>query len=156
MKKILVFILLSFLIVGCQDKETNKEEVKKDPEVQIDEKGDKVVVNLFYWTGCSHCHDEKEWLETLEANNDYLKVNYYEVTEYDELVTSVRNEFLIEGSSVPLTVIGTDYFIGFGNSSKARIMNTIEKYKEVDYCDIVEKIENGEDTLECYDVNNNE
>ena len=35
-------------------------------------------------------------------------------------------------------------------------MNTIEKYKEVDYCDIVEKIENGEDTLECYDVNNNE
>ena len=156
MKKVLVFLLLSFLIVGCQDKETNKEEVKKDPEVQIDEKGDKVVVNLFYWNGCSHCHDEKEWLETLEANNDYLKVNYYEVTEYDELVTSVRNEFLIEGSSVPLTVIGTDYFIGFGNSSKARIMNTIEKYKEVDYCDIVEKIENGEDTLECYDVNNNE
>lgn len=155
MRKVLLLIVFCLLIVGCNNNKQNKDDVLKEPEVQINEDEDKVIINLFYWESCSHCHEEIGWLETIERNYDYLAVKYYEVEEYTELVDNVRNELAIEGSSVPLTVIGTDFFIGFGGSAKAKIMNTIEKYSGHDYCDLVNLIKNNEDTGSCFDKNNN-
>ena len=159
MKKYLIMLLAVFCLVGC-NKQTKKDNNIIDEPVVIDEPTDpepideKIVeINLFHWNQCSHCKDEIAWLTELAERNSYIKINYYEVTEYEELVSKVRKELEIKDQAVPLTVIGSDYILGFGDSTKAKMMNMIEKYHEKDYCDLVTLIVNGEDTEDCYKQN---
>ena len=148
MKKILIVMLL-FILVGC-----NKTEDKEEPTVDPKDPEYVVTINLFHWNQCSHCKEEITWLKELDERRDDIKINYYEVNEYPDLVESVREELYVLSEGVPLTVIGTDYILGFGDSTKARITNLIDKYADKDYCDIVSLIINGEDTTECYLQNN--
>ncbi|MBR3524174.1 MAG: hypothetical protein IKN87_05815 [Bacilli bacterium] len=149
---VIVLLLLLFVVVGCNNntkKENNNNNNKHTPTPTPAEESF-VVINLFHWSECSHCQEEIEWLKEVEKRNDKIKVNYYEVTEYEDLVDQVRTELGIMGEGVPLTVIGSDYILGFSDSMKARIMNLVDKYQEKDYCDIVPLIENSEDTTNCY------
>ena len=139
-----IMILLIILLVGCNAKK------EKEPETPITPVENQVVINLFHWSQCSHCQEEIAWLKEIEKRNDYIKINYYEVTEYTDLVAKVRDELGILGDGVPITVIGTDYILGFGDSIKAKMMNLIDKYHEKDYCDIVPLIIDNKDTSECY------
>ena len=148
MKKVLIIMLL-FLLVGC-----NKTEDKEEPTVDPKKPEYVVTINLFHWNQCSHCKEEITWLKELDERRDDIKINYYEVNEYPDLVESVREELYVLSEGVPLTVIGTDYILGFGDSTKARITNLIDKYADKDYCDIVSLIISGEDTTECYLQNN--
>lgn len=148
MKKVLIIMLL-FLLVGC-----NKIEDKEEPTVDPKDPEYVVTINLFHWNQCSHCKEEITWLKELDERRDDIKINYYEVNEYPDLVESVREELYVLSEGVPLTVIGTDYILGFGDSTKARITNLIDKYADKDYCDIVSLIINGEDTTKCYLQNN--
>ena len=146
--KILIIMLL-FLLVGC-----NKTEKTVEPTVDPKKPENVVVINLFHWNQCSHCKEEITWLKELEQRRDDIKINYYEVTEYTDLSEAVREELYVMGDGVPLTVIGTDYIVGFGDSTKARITNLIDKYADKDYCDIVSLIIDNKDTEECYLQNN--
>lgn len=147
MKKILIVMLL-FILVGCGKVKT------EEPIVEPKEPDNVVVINLFHWNQCSHCKEEITWLKELDERRDDIKINYYEVTEYTDLVTAVREELYVMGEGVPLTVIGTDYILGFGDSTKARITNLIDKYSGKDYCDIVSLVKDNKDTEECYLQNN--
>ena len=155
--KTLILFIIIFAVILCafgineyffNNSNDNDNDIKETPIVEVNE--NVVVVNLFHWSECSHCQEEIEWLKEVEKRNDKIKVNYYEVTEYEDLVNQVRTELGIMGEGVPLTVIGSDYILGFSDSMKARIMNLVDKYQEKDYCDIVPLIENSEDTTNCY------
>lgn len=98
---------------------------------------EKVVLNLFYSDTCPHCHAEIEYLKTLEGKYKNLEINYYEKDEYKELITLVRQRLDINNSYVPLTVIGTDYLIGFNDDTKNQIVSMINSYNNSSYCDIV-------------------
>lgn len=154
MKKTFVIVICMLLLctVGCSNNKEKEKENKPEPIKQATE--NQVVINLFHWNQCSHCKEEISWLKGLENKYSYLKVNYFEVGAEEELTSKIRLELNITNSSVPLTVIGTDYIIGFGGSAKAKIMNTIDKYKEFEYCDLVNLVVNNESTLECYNINN--
>lgn len=161
MKKLFLFLITILLITGCS-KDVNNE--KNDPGVEPTKPATKkervgnndVIVNLFYWNSCSHCHEEIEWLKYIDEKYENVSVNYYEITEYNDLDQKVRNALSIESTSVPLTIIGTDYYIGFGDSSKAKLMNSIENNASFESCNIVDKIANGEDFSSCYDISINE
>ena len=114
MKKVLIIMLL-FLLVGC-----NKIEDKEEPTVDPKDPEYVVTINLFHWNQCSHCKEEITWLKELDERRDDIKINYYEVNEYPDLVESVREELYVLSEGVPLTVIGTDYILGFGDSSQER------------------------------------
>ena len=147
MKKYIIIVLILLLAIGCnkvENNDNNKKEEKKVEPTNI------VTINLFHWSQCSHCKEEITWLKELEKRKDYIKINYYEVTEYTDLSNAVREELSVLGDGVPLTVIGTDYILGFGDSTKARLTNLIEKYHEKEYCDIVPLIQNNQDTTDCY------
>ena len=144
MKKIIIVMLL-FVLVGC-----NKAEKTKEPVVEPTEPENVVTINLFHWNSCSHCKEEIAWLKELQERRNDIKINYYEVTEYTELQDKVREELYVMGDGVPLTVIGTDYILGFGDSTKARITNLIDKYADKDYCDVVSLIKDNKDTTDCY------
>ena len=143
MKKYIIILLLVLFAVGCNKAKTNEEE-PVTPTANV------VVVNLFHWSQCSHCQEEIAWLKEVENRNNNIKVNYYEVTEYTDLSGKVREELGVLSDAVPLTVIGSDYILGFGDSTKAKIMNLVDKYQEKDYCDIVALIKDNKDTTNCY------
>lgn len=161
MKKLFLFLITILLITGCSTDVNNE---KNDPGVEPTKPATKkervgnndVIVNLFYWNSCSHCHEEIEWLKYIDEKYENVSVNYYEITEYNDLDQKVRNALSIESTSVPLTIIGTDYYIGFGDSSKAKLMNSIENNASFESCNIVDKIANGEDFSSCYDISINE
>jgi len=152
MKKYLIVILAILLLVGCNVKDTDNS--SKNENNKKEEVSNYVTVNLFHWNSCSHCKEEITWLEGLKEKRNNLKINYYEVSEQPELVALIREEFGIDNESVPLTVIGTDYVLGFGGAAKTKIMNLIDQYGEFEYCDLVSLVKNGEETEACYQKNN--
>jgi len=117
--------------------------------------GDSVVIHLFYSEECPHCHREREWLKTFSAKYPNAKIKYYEREDYSELVSVVRNSLSVHNSYVPLTVIGSDYFIGYNEDIQKQIEEAFKAYSEHEnYCDIVSLLEEGQSTKGCKTKNN--
>ena len=132
LRKILFIFILTFLFIPFCNAS------KKD-----------VTINLFYSSSCPHCKHEKEFLSTL----DNIEVNKYEVSEYSDLLLKVRNELGIKESVVPITVIGSDYVIGFSDEIETEILSMIDSYSKKEYCDIVDLIIENKDTSKCMSIN---
>ena len=112
-----------------------------------------VDLYLFHSSTCPHCKEEKKYLKELEKEYDYLKVHYYEVHE-DMLVTSkVKDELKIKENYVPITVVGSDYIVGFSSVTKEDIKSLIKKYHDNDGCDAVSKILKNKDISDCIKQN---
>lgn len=109
----------------------------------------KVNVYLFHSDSCPHCKREIEYLKTL----DDVNVKYYEVSSYSNLLSKVRKELNIKESSVPLTIIGSDYVIGYSDEIKNNIDSMIESYSEKEHCDVVEDIIQNKNIKSCVDKN---
>ena len=96
----------------------------------------KINLYLFHGKTCPHCAEEIEWLKNIKKEyKKYLNIYYFEVW-YDkdnmELVKKVREEFEITKNSVPLTIVGDEYFIGYSDAIASRIENKIKEYAEID------------------------
>lgn len=95
---------------------------------------DKVVLYLFHGEECPHCNSERKWLKTIENKYDNLEIVYYEVWHSDEnslYLQEVFNKLEVTKNSIPFTVIGEKYFIGFSDSVKIKIEDTIKYYLEI-------------------------
>lgn len=134
-KKILFIFILTSLFI---------------PFVLADSKTTKdVTIYLFYSSSCPHCKKEKEYLSTLED----VEIKQYEVSTYSKLLTKVRNKLNIKESSVPVTIIGSDYVIGYNEEIKTQIDDMISDYSEEEHCDVVELIIENKDISECLEIN---
>lgn len=106
-----------------------------------------VTVYLFYGEGCPHCADEKVFLAQLQEEYDNLNVVLYE-TWYNsnnlELANIVRDKIGIESASVPLTIIGDYYFIGYADYMNDDIIKNIENQGMNGQIDLIEHILNDE------------
>ena len=105
----------------------------------------KVTINLFYSSTCPHCKAEKMFLDTL----DDVEVRRYEVSAYPSLTQEVMNNLNIKESSVPVTIIGSDYIIGYSDEIKDDILDMIDAYSKKDYCDSVDATIDEEDIKSC-------
>ena len=56
-------------------------------------------------------------------------------------------------SSVPVTIIGSDYIIGYNEEIKNKIENMIDAYSSEKHCDVVELIIENKDISECLSIN---
>ena len=110
-----------------------------------------VDIYLFYSETCPHCASEKEYLETL----DNINVKKYEVSQYSKLYDKVVKRLDIDTQSVPLTIIGTDYTIGFSEDTKNELKNMIDAYSKVEYCDSIDLIIRNKDITDCLKQNEN-
>ncbi|MDD2519173.1 MAG: hypothetical protein PHG18_04735 [Bacilli bacterium] len=107
---------------------------------------EKVNVHLFYSDDCPHCKKEITLLDKLEKENKIV-VYKYELsnsTIYKDLVSKVRKTFNIDNSYVPLTVIGTNHYIGYNDNTAIKIENTVAYYSNKTYQDIVTEIINNQ------------
>ena len=113
---------------------------------------EKVNLNLFYSKTCRHCHAEIEFLEDIKKEYPNVKINLYEKDEYTSLLKRTRSFLKIDNSYVPLTIVGTDYIIGFNDSTKDQIKEMLDAYDGKSYCDIV-SVKNKKDVDKCFDKN---
>lgn len=132
LKKIILTIIFIFLLM---------------PSISAKEK---TTINLFYLDTCPHCHEELKWLKTIEKE---YNINYYEVNDNRELYNDVVDKLDISSTGVPLTIIGNDYVIGFSDSIKSEIKDTLNKYEDNDYCDAVSLIKDGKNIKKCLEKN---
>ena len=109
----------------------------------------KVTINLFYSSTCPHCKAEKMFLDTL----DDVEVRRYEVSAYPSLTQDVMNNLNIKESSVPITIIGSDYIIGYSDEIQDDILDMIDSYKKKDYCDVVDATIDEGDIESCIEQN---
>ena len=114
-----------------------------------------VNLYLFHSSTCPHCKEERSYLKKLQKKYDYLKVKEYEVHDSMSVTEQVRDGFGIKESYVPITIIGSDYIIGFSSVTKDDIEDLIKEYKDSDYCDVVNSIIKGKDVKKCKNINKN-
>lgn len=114
-----------------------------------------VTLHLFYSSTCPHCASEKEYLKELEKKYDYLDIKYYEVSDKAMVTEKVRDGLRIKESYVPITVVGSDYIIGFSAATEDEIESLITKYHNEDSCDAVDTILSGKNIEKCLRKNKN-
>ncbi|MFA5603300.1 MAG: hypothetical protein WDA12_00380 [Bacilli bacterium] len=107
---------------------------------------EKVNVHLFYSDDCPHCKKEITLLDKLEKENKIVVYKYElsNTTLYKELVGKVRNAFDIDNTYIPLTIIGTQHYIGYNVNTTLKIENTVEYYSNKTHQDIVTEIINDQ------------
>ena len=135
MKKIILFLVLLLLPVCCFALSDSYKDVISDiTDTEIEE--GKINLYLFHGRECPHCEEEREFLKKIESKyKDYLNIYYFEVWHSDEnleLMNKVIEKFGITKKSVPLTIIGEEYFIGYSKTIGSKIENKIKECAEIE------------------------
>ncbi|GAK56681.1 hypothetical protein ANT_03440 [Candidatus Vecturithrix granuli] len=88
------------------------------------------ILYLFWGEGCPHCEKEKTFLQDFHQQYPEVELRLFETwqnREFAKLADAVRQTYQIKGASVPLTVMGDWYLVGFslsGNYSQQIISQT--------------------------------
>lgn len=70
---------------------------------------DHPILYLFWGEGCSHCEEEKEFLQEIQERYPELEIRLFEVwnvAENREIAEAMRQAYDVKSSSVPMTFIG--------------------------------------------------
>ena len=132
MKKIKYLLIILCLLIPLNTKALSndyKDLVASITDEVINE--DEVILYLFYGEECPHCHQEREWLKTIRNKYDNIRFVYYEVWHNQENSSNLQelfNKLEITDHSIPFTIIGEKYFIGFSETTKSQIENAINYY----------------------------
>ena len=116
----------------------------------INAEENEIRLYLFHSSSCPHCKAEKEFLDSIKDDYPSLKVIEYEISgnamNYN-FYNKVLKKTGINATGVPFTLIGTDYYVGFDESTGTdkEIKKSIEKFLNGDYVDVIAKIKNDED-----------
>ena len=110
-------------------------------------------VYLFHSDTCPHCAEEREYLESIKYEQE-LNIHYFEVSKFPSSTDKVRKGLKIDNSYVPITIIGSDYIVGFGDNTKDELNEMIKAYKSADYCSAVSVILKNGDLDACIKKNN--
>ena len=134
-KKYLVIMLLLLLIPFINIK---AEEVITKNNDYVDVIGDivgntntkTVTIYFFRQDGCPHCAEEEEFLDKIKDKYD-INILDYEVsknTKNADYMIKAKNRFMQNNNSVPFTVIGKKYYVGFYKELGDEIENVIKSY----------------------------
>lgn len=115
-------------------------------------KAKELDVYLFHSDTCPHCAEEREYLESIK-NEQELNIHYFEVSKFPSSTDKVRKGLKIDNSYVPITIIGSDYIVGFGDNNKEELNAMINAYKDTDYCSSVSVILKNGDLDSCIKKN---
>lgn len=118
-----VFLLLPITVLA-------KTEYKDILGPKINYESDKVTIYLFYMDGCSHCAAEKVFLKDLSDKYPDLNVVYYDVYKYDDYYQQAQKLFDLSINSVPFTIVGEEYYLGFvkGGLVEENITDQVKHY----------------------------
>ena len=99
---------------------------------------DPVEINFFYSDFCPHCIKEKDFLNVLEDQRPDLIINRYSITgdkDSSTILTSFYKEYEVPERNwglVPALFIGDEYFIGYSEEIKDKIVECVNGCSDVD------------------------
>ncbi len=103
---------------------------------------DGVKIYVFYEENSENFEQEKQWLE----EDSSIMKTYLNINENSELLSKVKDTLKIGSNKLPITIIGSTYFIGFDEKVQNNMKEAVESYKNAEeYGDVIEKIRNNED-----------
>ena len=119
-----------------------------------------VKLYLFYNYDCPHCAEEKVYLSQLEEEYDNLEIIKYEVKQNEEnreLLSNFLENKDWEVRGVPLTIIGTNYFVGYNDDIGNKIRCAVNYYSDNEHRNLIAEYlgeeEIKEDLVDNFDVN---
>lgn len=93
----------------------------------------KVVVYLFWGTGCPHCEKEKRFLAEIKLTNPALEIRDFEVLynrQNRDLLAALLKAHGTQASGVPITFIDNRVFRGFSRQTKEAMENTMRECRK--------------------------
>lgn len=146
-----IFVLLAVFSIGLltvdaksikstktETKETEKEDVKETTETKEKEK---VTLYLFRRSGCSHCAEEMQFLDTIVPEyKKILNIVVIDVTAStgnQQLLQDVADELQLSIQGVPFNVIGSKTQEGYAELLNDTFKTAIEQAYEEQPKDIV-------------------
>ena len=115
--KIKPILLIAFLVVALLV-------VYGGAAAQSDADDPAVVITFFWREGCSHCAEEKPFLQNLMAQNPQIDLRAYEVYDSQQnldYLFALGDAMGFETSGVPVTVIGDQAWVGFSDAIGAEL-----------------------------------
>ena len=107
-------------------------------------------IYVFEKEGNKDNQEVEEWLNEFIKDKINLKIEYLDNESNEDILNTLKENLSIEKNQYPLTVIGSNYFIGFNDEVKEQITEAVNKYQEHDnYCNLVTRIQNKEDLTNC-------
>lgn len=129
LKKILLLIILCIPSLGFAISNDYNDVVKNYYDI---EETDTVNIYLFYSYTCPHCKKEMNFFDTLkEKYKDKIRIYTYEVTRDKanrDVLLKLKKYFNDNSSSVPFTVIGNKYILGYDESYNDKFYKIIDEY----------------------------
>lgn len=116
----LLVIVLLFLIVKFD--QTAKSPDNKEGQEITGSTSPKVDLYFFWGDGCPHCAKEEIFLKSIESKYPDLRMQKFEVWNHQNnanLMGQVAKALGAKAGSVPLTIIGDQFFSGFDESYTA-------------------------------------
>ena len=128
---------LSSMGTSANLKDTLAAEEIKIADANYKETDDQVVIYMFRGQGCSHCLEFLEYINSIvKEYGSKFKMRSYEVwnnSDNGSLQVKVAEKLgaEVEQGSVPFVIIGDTTIVGFQESDKKTITDTIDKmYKQ--------------------------
>ena len=103
---------------------------------------EKVNIYIFHQYTCPHCKAALNYFDILKSERNDINIYDYELLKSENahnriIYQDVCNLLDITRQSVPLIIIGNEYFIGYSESKNDEIIKMIDFYKNNNYKDIV-------------------
>ena len=130
MKRSIIRIIILFLLIF---------------PITANAKTSKNIVNIYFFHSktCPHCQEENQKLKQIEQKYENVKVYRYEMHEEKNkiILNEVKRVYAISTDGVPITIIGSQVYIGFTKEkSTIKMIKAIEYYSRYSYDDKVMKI----------------
>ncbi|MBN2202825.1 MAG: redoxin family protein [Candidatus Aenigmarchaeota archaeon] len=111
---------------------------------------EETVVYFFWGNGCPHCAAEKPFIEDMQEKYADLVVQSIEVSSQEsaQLFNSMAQAYGTSAGGVPMTFVGDEFFVGYGNYDNTGIFieEAIANCVENGCIDPLSKIETNSET----------
>jgi len=92
-------------------------------------------IYIFYGSDCPHCEEFFTWYDALSSETK-SKLNLVKYETWNSNTSSKKNsvaletvaEYFNEEAKVPFIIIGDEHYLGFGDSNKDSVLETINTY----------------------------
>ena len=137
MKKLLWIIVFLLMLIPINSNAISNDYKDRVHDI-VDKKveDDKINIYFFRGEGCPHCAQEEKWLESIKKEyGDYINIYDYEVWHNDDNLKKydeVKKELGSDSTSIPFTIIGDNYYVGFSDIISNKMENQIKLYLDLD------------------------
>ena len=105
-------------------------------------KPESIYLYLFYSKRCPHCHEEREFLDSIMEKYPRLMRYEFEVSKKEnaELAKKFEDAFGVKIGGVPATFIGETYLEGFSSYTKRELLAFFENCSKNKCFDAIQKV----------------